>query len=79
MLLDPALLWLWHRSAAAAWIHLLAQELPYPCAMGVAVKKKKKKKKKKEEEEEGSLPSACVGRLAGQTLFTFPSGQGNVG
>ena len=38
--LDPALLWLWHRLAAAAPIPHLAWELPY--AMGAANKKKKK-------------------------------------
>ena len=34
---DPALLWLWHRLAAAALIWHLAWELPY--AAGVAMKK----------------------------------------
>ena len=34
--LDPVLLWLWHRSAAAARIQPLAWELPY--AMGLALK-----------------------------------------
>ena len=33
--LDPALLWLWCRLAAAAWIQPLAWELPY--VMGVAL------------------------------------------
>ena len=41
--LDPALLWLWHRLAAAAPIRPLAWESPY--AMGVALKREKKKKK----------------------------------
>ena len=40
----PALLWLWHRSAAAALIQPLAWELPY--AVGVGLKRQKKKKKK---------------------------------
>ena len=43
--LDPALLWLWHRPAAAAPIGPLAWESPY--AVGVALKSKKKKKKQK--------------------------------
>ena len=33
---DPALLWLWHRLAAAAVIQFLAWELPY--ATGAALK-----------------------------------------
>ena len=37
---DPALLWLWHRPAAAAPVQPLAWELPY--ATGAALKKKKK-------------------------------------
>ena len=39
--LDPTLLWLWHRQAAAAVIQPLAWELPY--AAGVALKRPKKK------------------------------------
>ena len=35
---DPALLWLWLRSAAASPIRSLAWELPY--AVGMALKKK---------------------------------------
>ena len=42
--LDPTLLWLWSRPAAAAPFPLLAWELPY--AVGVALKSKKKKKEK---------------------------------
>ena len=38
---DPALLWLWHRLAAAAWIRPLAWALPY--ATGMALKSKKTK------------------------------------
>ena len=34
---DPALLWLWHRLAAAALIRPLAWELP--CVAGMALKK----------------------------------------
>ena len=41
---DPALLWLWHRPAAAAPIRPLAWEPPY--AAGVALEKAKKKKDK---------------------------------
>ena len=55
---DPALLWLWHRPAAAAPIRPLAWEPPY--AAGVALekaKKKKKKKKKKDKENYISLHS----------------------
>ena len=36
--LDPALLWLWRRPAATAWIRPLAWELP--CATPVAVESK---------------------------------------
>ena len=39
---DPALLWLWYRSAAIAPIQPLAWESPY--AAGVALKRQKKKK-----------------------------------
>ena len=39
--LDPTLLWLWHRLAAAAPIRPLAWEFPY--AMGVGPKRQKKK------------------------------------
>ena len=42
--LDLALLWLWHRPAAAVPIQPLACELPY--AEGVALKRQKKKKNK---------------------------------
>ena len=44
MFLDPELLWLWYRQAAAALIEPLAWELPY--ALGAALKKKKRQKKK---------------------------------
>ena len=44
MFLDPELLWLWYRQAAAALIEPLAWELPY--ALGAALKKKKKDKKR---------------------------------
>ena len=43
--LDPVLLWLWFRLAAAALIWPLAWEAPY--ATGTALKRPKKKKKKK--------------------------------
>ena len=43
--LDPALLWLQHRSAATTPIQPLAWEPPY--AVGTALKQEKKKKKKK--------------------------------
>ena len=42
---DLALLWLWHRPAAAALIHPLGWEPPY--AMGVALKRQEETKKKK--------------------------------
>ena len=38
--LDPVLLWLWRRLAAAALIQPLAWELP--CAVGAALKRRKK-------------------------------------
>ena len=43
--LDPVLLWLWRRLAAAAPIRTLPWELSY--AMGVALKSKSKKQKKR--------------------------------
>ena len=46
---DPALLWLWCRSAATAPIRPLTWEPTY--AVGVAQEMAKKKKKKEEEEE----------------------------
>ena len=46
--LDPALLWLWHRSAATAPIRSLAWESPH--AAEAALEKAKKKKKKRIEE-----------------------------
>ena len=42
--LDPELLWVWYRLAAAAPIRALAWKLPY--AVGAALKKKKDQKKK---------------------------------
>ena len=42
---DPALLWLWCRSAAVALIGPLAWELPY--AMGAALKNKQTNKQQK--------------------------------
>ena len=47
MQLSPMLLWLWHRSAAAALIQPLAWELPY---CGTALKRKKKEKERKKKE-----------------------------
>ena len=44
--LNPSLLWLWHRPAAAAPIRPLAWKLPY--AAGAALKKEKKRKKHEE-------------------------------
>ena len=46
----PALLWLWHKPAAAAPTGPLAWEIPY--ALGSTLKKKDKKKKKKKRERE---------------------------
>ena len=47
--LDPTLLWLWCRPAAAVLIQPLAWELSY--AAGVAVKRKKRGKKTEKEKE----------------------------
>ena len=47
--LDPALLGLWRRLAAAALMQRLAWELPY--ATGAALKRKNKKKKMKDKKE----------------------------
>ena len=46
---DPALLWLWCRSPAAALIQPLAWELPY--ATGAAIKSKKKQKQKQKQKQ----------------------------
>ena len=43
---DPALLWLWHRPAATAPIHLLAWEPPY--AVGAAQEVAKDKERERE-------------------------------
>ena len=62
--LDPTLLWLWHRPAAAAPIQPLAWEPPH--AAGAALKSKKKKKKKKktpESEHKGNLPQNNKGYI----------------
>ena len=45
--LDPALLWLWHRPAAATPIRPLAWEPPY--AADVALKRQKRKKEREKE------------------------------
>ena len=45
--LDPALLWLWYKLAAAASIQALAWELPYAACTVQKDKKKKKKPKTK--------------------------------
>ena len=50
---DPALLWLWHRPAAAAPIRPLAWEPPY--AAGVALEKEKKKKTNKKKDKENYI------------------------
>ena len=47
--MDPGLLWLWYRLAAAVLFGPLAWELPH--AAGEALKRLKKKKKKKEKKE----------------------------
>ena len=49
---DLAVLWLWRRLAATAWIRPLAWEPPY--AMIVALKKGQKQKKKKKRKKEFS-------------------------
>ena len=49
--LDPELLWLWHRRAAAALIQPLTWELPY--ATGAVLKRKRKKKKEKSKAKHG--------------------------
>ena len=54
--LDLALLWLWPRPAAFAWIQPLAWELPY--AAGVALKYKQTKIKNK---KSWKFPGGSVG------------------
>ena len=51
--MDPALLWLWYRLAAAALIQPLAWELLY--VAGAAIERNKKKKKKKEKKRKRIL------------------------
>ena len=48
--LDPVLLWLWYRPAAAALIQPLVWELPY--ATGAALKRQREKKKKRKKSTE---------------------------
>ena len=48
--LDQALLWQWHRPAAAALVQPLAWELPH--AMGVALKKKKERDRQTDRKKE---------------------------
>jgi len=50
--LDPALLWLWYRPTATAFIGPLAWEPPY--ATGAALKRQKTKNKKQKKRERGS-------------------------
>jgi len=70
--LDPALLWLWHRLAAAALIRPLAWELPY--ATGAAVKKIKKRKRKEEAPNAGcSYKRTLVEILGTHPLFAISS------
>ena len=48
---DLALLWLWHRLAAATLIQPLAWELPFAAGAALNSKKNKNKKKIKRERE----------------------------
>ena len=52
--LDPALLWLWRRPAAAALIRPLAWKPPY--AEGVALKSKNKTKQPPQEQNKQTKP-----------------------
>ena len=64
--LDPMLLWLWHRMAAAAPIPPLAWELPY--AKDTTKKKKKKKKAEWEKRKQGcwhELGARDAGKFSG--------------
>ena len=61
---DMALLWLWHRPAAAAPIQVLVWKLSH--AMGMVFKKEKKKKRKKRKETFPRLTNrVCGGDLFG--------------
>ena len=53
--LDPVLLWLWHRPAAAALFQRLAWEHPHAADVALESKKKKKRKKEKKKEIESYL------------------------
>ena len=55
---DPALLWLWRRLAATAFIRPLAWEPPYTA--GVALEKAKRWKKKKKRKRSGEGRHPCL-------------------
>ena len=60
-LLDPELLWLWHKPEAAAPIQPLAWELSY--ATGVAIKRKRKKERNQRSEEVVHIQKQMLGIL----------------
>ena len=62
MRLDPGLLWLWCRWAAAAPIRPLARELPY--AANGALKRKKKKKPTPHQRAKSFLPASSIFTMA---------------
>ena len=63
--LDPALLWLWYRLAAAAPIKSLAWEFPY--APGAALKiKEKSQRNSKSERGHGAHSAVTAGKPLGQ-------------
>ena len=61
--LDPALLWLWRKPAAVAWIEPLGREFPY--AAGAALNSKKQKKKSSPQQKGRELDKP---RGAGEVL-----------
>jgi len=79
--LDPALLWLWCRPAAAAPIQPLFWELPYAVGVGLRSRKKEKKGNYREEGSvlacgsvlEAVLPSApeCGQNVGEDKVFTL--------
>ena len=62
---DPALLWLWCRLAAAAWIGPLAWELPYAAGMAL----KREKQKQKQTNKQTNKNSIKAGTESGEKMY----------
>ena len=68
--LDPALLWLWCRPAAAASIGPLAWEPPYAAGAAQEMAKSQKAKKKKKKKREGQRRRSHHGKLGKRSTAT---------